>query len=156
MALSEQYEICSCLRMVGTVSWQAPLVVLFILSLQWSFFLPWQTNLWCCWWCCWYYSGGLLVALRCSMSPSCRDWQIDVFDHIIVVVVVVVDAFLQFSMSCKDWQADWGTACQSVKLKICWMVDSSPAAQHSGIHAKGGTGWVVQFFFWYFFPTPNT
>ena len=46
--------------------------------------------------------------MRCSMSPSCRDWQIDVFDHIIVVVVVVVvvDAFLQFSMSCKDWQAD--------------------------------------------------
>ena len=43
--------------------------------------------------------------LRCSMSPSCRDWQIDVFDYV-VVVVVVVDAFLQFSMSCKDWQAD--------------------------------------------------
>ena len=63
---------------------------------------------------------------------------------------------LQFSMSCKDWQADWGAACQSVKLKICWMVNSSPAAQHSGIHAKGGRGWVVQLFFWYFFPTPNT
>ena len=96
--------------------------------------------------------------LRCSMSPSCRDWQTDAFDYVVVVVVVVVvvDAFLQFSMSCKDWQADWGAACQSVKLKICWMVNSSPAAQHSGIHAKGGRGWVVQLFFWYFFPTPNT
>ena len=40
------------------------------------------------------------------MSPSCRDWHIDVFNYVVVVVVVVVDAFLQFSMSCKDWQAD--------------------------------------------------
>ena len=28
--------------------------------------------------------------LRCSMSPSCRDWQIDVFDYVVIVVVVVV------------------------------------------------------------------